>query len=109
MQKSLLSDLRESYHSVNEKLAVILDKVSSGEESIAILEEECTELSKELAAGSRKQVIYFNNVCLASQETEVLASMEDLCVRSMRTKDEMAHVKNALTKYAKNIYMNSLF
>jgi hypothetical protein len=82
-----LSELRDSYHSVNEKLAVVVDLVMAEGEPTALLEDECTTLMKELASGSRKQ------------ENEILTAMEDLCRRLMATKDEIAHLKNLLTRF----------
>jgi hypothetical protein len=64
----------------------VLDQVTAEGEPTDALEDECTTLMKELASGSRKQ------------ENEILAAMEDLCLRLMTTKDEIAHHKNLLTR-----------
>lgn len=56
-------------------------------ESSALLEDKCTNLTKELESGSKKQ------------ENEILKVMEDICHRLMVAKDEIARHKNLLTRF----------
>jgi hypothetical protein len=61
LQRTFLSELRDSYHSINEKLAAVLDKLSEEGDVSETLEDECATLMKELASGARKQVSRMNS------------------------------------------------
>jgi hypothetical protein len=107
-QRTFLSELRDSYHSINERLATVLDKVSEEGGVSETLEDESATLMKELASGARKQVAIVLSLplCLLlslslchTQENEIIASMEELCRQLMKAKEEIAHHKNLLTRF----------
>jgi hypothetical protein len=89
-----MSELRESYHSITDRISAILEKIPAGGMSGSggdftlddVADAESTELVKALASGSRKQ------------EADAMQRMEALCEKLMQTKNLVEEAKNKLAR-----------